>query len=73
MNILIVLIPVSVFLGALGLCACIWTLRHSQYEDLEGDAARILLDDDDAPRTRQQQKSADKDASQTKETGLNGP
>lgn len=50
MNILIVLIPVSVFLGALGLGACIWTLRHGQYEDLEGDAARLLLDDDDAPR-----------------------
>ncbi|MEX1233909.1 MAG: cbb3-type cytochrome oxidase assembly protein CcoS [Roseovarius sp.] len=50
MNVLVVLIPVSVFLGALGLVACIWTLRHGQYEDLEGDAARVLLDDDDAPR-----------------------
>ncbi|MFD0857595.1 cbb3-type cytochrome oxidase assembly protein CcoS [Roseovarius aquimarinus] len=50
MNILIVLIPVSVFLGALGLGACIWTLRHGQYEDLEGDAARLLLDEGDAPR-----------------------
>ncbi|SFJ57665.1 cbb3-type cytochrome oxidase assembly protein CcoS [Jannaschia pohangensis] len=46
MNILIVLIPVSVFLGALGLVACIWTLRGGQYEDLDGDAARILLDDE---------------------------
>ncbi|WP_099828173.1 cbb3-type cytochrome oxidase assembly protein CcoS [Oceaniglobus indicus] len=46
MNILVVLIPVSVFLGAVGLAACIWTLRHGQYEDLEGDAARILLEDD---------------------------
>ncbi|QIK40531.1 cbb3-type cytochrome oxidase assembly protein CcoS [Pontivivens nitratireducens] len=45
MNILIVLIPVSITLGAAGLAACIWTLRHGQYEDLEGDAARILLDD----------------------------
>ena len=51
MSILAVLIPVSIFLGALGLVACIWTLRSGQYEDLEGDAARILLDDDDdAPR-----------------------
>ena len=49
MNVLVVLIPVSVGLGALGLAACIWTLRHGQYEDLEGDAARILLDDADAP------------------------
>ena len=44
MNVLIILIPVSVALGALGLVACIWTLRHGQYDDLDGDAARILLD-----------------------------
>ena len=46
MNILIVLIPVSICLGAVGLIACLWTLRSGQYEDLEGDAARILLEDD---------------------------
>ncbi|MFG6528643.1 MULTISPECIES: cbb3-type cytochrome oxidase assembly protein CcoS [unclassified Sulfitobacter] len=44
MNILIVLIPVSVCLGAAGLAACLWTLRNGQYDDLEGDAARILLE-----------------------------
>ena len=44
MNVLIVLIPVSICLGAAGLCACLWTLRHGQYEDLDGDVARILLD-----------------------------
>jgi len=48
MNVLIVLIPVSVLLGALGLAACIWSLRAGQYEDLEGDAARMLLDEDEA-------------------------
>ncbi|MBJ3763327.1 cbb3-type cytochrome oxidase assembly protein CcoS [Maribius pontilimi] len=48
MNILVVLIPVSILLGGLGLAACIWTLRHGQYEDLEGDAARILMDEDDS-------------------------
>jgi len=44
MNILIVLIPVSICLGAAGLAACLWTLRNGQYDDLEGDAARILLE-----------------------------
>ena len=58
MNILVVLIPVSVFLGALGLGACIWTLRHGQYEDLEGDAARVLLDDDGAPQNRRFRKAS---------------
>ncbi|MEQ3625381.1 MAG: cbb3-type cytochrome oxidase assembly protein CcoS [Celeribacter sp.] len=53
MNILVVLIPVSICLGAAGLAACLWTLRHGQYDDLEGDAARILLDETDptAPRS----------------------
>lgn len=49
MNVLVILIPVSLALGAVGLLACMWTLRHRQYEDLEGDAARILLEEDDGP------------------------
>ncbi|KQI71144.1 cbb3-type cytochrome oxidase maturation protein [Loktanella sp. PT4BL] len=49
MNILVVLIPVSLFLGGVGLAAFLWSLRHDQYEDLEGDAWRILSEDDDAP------------------------
>lgn len=47
MNVLVFLVPVSLFLGAGGLVAFIWTVRHAQYEDLEGDAARILLSEDD--------------------------
>jgi cbb3-type cytochrome oxidase maturation protein len=46
MNVLVVLIPVSLILGGIGLCAFIWTLKSDQYEDMEGDAARILLNDD---------------------------
>lgn len=51
MNVLLVLIPASILLGGLGLLACLWTLRHGQYEDLEGDAARILLDETDPDRS----------------------
>ena len=46
MNVLILLIPVSVFLGLLGLIAFLWALRANQYEDPVGEAARILLDED---------------------------
>ena len=50
MNILAFLIPISLGLGALGLGAFIWTLRSNQYDDPEGNAARILSDRyDDAP------------------------
>jgi cbb3-type cytochrome oxidase maturation protein len=46
MNVLVILIPVSLILGAVGLAAFIWTVRNDQYDDEKGNAARILLDDD---------------------------
>lgn len=45
MNILVILIPVSLILGGVGLVAFIWTVRSDQYDDEKGNAARILLDD----------------------------
>ena len=46
MNGLLILIPVALLLGGVGLAAFIWSLRSGQYEDLEGAAWRILQDDD---------------------------
>jgi cbb3-type cytochrome oxidase maturation protein len=40
------LIPVALALGAAGLSAFLWSLRNGQYDDLDGDAERILFDDD---------------------------
>ncbi|OAB60449.1 cytochrome C oxidase Cbb3 [Leptolyngbya valderiana BDU 20041] len=40
------LIPAALVLGALGLGAFLWTTRSGQYDDLEGAAERILMDDD---------------------------
>ena len=54
MNIRVVLIPISLFLGGLGLAAFLWTLRSNQYEDLEGDAWRILSEDDKGPKAKDQ-------------------
>ncbi len=51
MNILAVLIPVSLVLGGLGLAAFLWSLRAHQYDDLEGDAWRILAEDDLPPKS----------------------
>lgn len=47
MNVLIYLMPAALFLGFLGLIAFLWSLKTSQYEDLDGAAERILLDDDE--------------------------
>jgi cbb3-type cytochrome oxidase maturation protein len=46
MTMLVVLIPVALGLGALGLGAFLWSLKSGQYEDLDGAAVRILRDDD---------------------------
>jgi cbb3-type cytochrome oxidase maturation protein len=47
MNVLVILIPVSLVLGAVGLIAFLWTVRSDQYDDAMGNAARILLDDEE--------------------------
>ncbi len=46
MTILTILIPVTLCMGAIGLAAFFWSLRSGQFEDLTGDAARILHGDD---------------------------
>lgn len=46
MSMLIYLIPVALFLGGISLVAFLWALRSGQYEDLDGAAERILLDDE---------------------------
>lgn len=47
MTILYLLIPLTVLLLGLAIWAFIWTIRSGQYDDLEGPAHRILMDDDD--------------------------
>ncbi len=49
MNILLLLGPFSVFLGLVAVAAFVWTLCASQYDDIQGAAERILIDDDDQP------------------------
>jgi cbb3-type cytochrome oxidase maturation protein len=41
---LVVLIPVALFLGLLGLVAFLWSLRSGQFDDLDGAAERGLID-----------------------------
>jgi len=43
---LVYLLPAALFLGALGLVGFVWALRSGQYEDLDGAAERVLLDEE---------------------------
>lgn len=51
MNGLLILLPIALGLGLLGLVTFFWALRRGQFEDLDGAANRILYDDEqDGPR-----------------------
>ncbi len=46
MNILYLLIPISLVLLALIVWIFLWAIRDGQFDDLEGPAHRILMDED---------------------------
>jgi cbb3-type cytochrome oxidase maturation protein len=41
------LIPLALGLGLCGLAAFFWALRTGQFDDMDGAALRILIDDDE--------------------------
>lgn len=43
---LIFLIPIALLLGLAGLAGFFWAIRTGQFEDLDGAALRILIDDE---------------------------
>lgn len=47
MNILYLLIPLSLVLLGFAIWAFVWAIRSGQFDDMEGPAHRILMDDDD--------------------------
>ena len=47
MDVIYSLIPSMIFIGLVLVGILIWAVKRGQYEDLEGDAHRILLDEDD--------------------------
>jgi len=46
MTALSVLVPLSILMGVVGLLAFLWSMHAKQYEDLDGAAERILLEND---------------------------
>ena len=52
MDILFLLIPISVIFVALIAVAFLWAVKAGQFDDLEGPAHRILMDDDTPAKPR---------------------
>lgn len=49
MNDFLFLVPIALILGFIGLLAFIWSLKTSQYDDMDGAAERILFEEEDKP------------------------
>ncbi|TXT26568.1 MAG: cbb3-type cytochrome oxidase maturation protein [Gallionellaceae bacterium] len=62
MEVIYSLIPGMTFFGLLFVAILVWAVRKGQYEDMEGNASRILLDDDeDAMLASQPEKKTQKE------------
>jgi cbb3-type cytochrome oxidase maturation protein len=59
MESLYLLIPVALVLVVVIVAGFLWAVRSGQFDDLEGPAWSILMDDDDGPRPPGERKSAD--------------
>lgn len=46
MTALLFLIPLALLLGLGALAMFLWSLKSGQYDDLDGAAHRVLMDDD---------------------------
>ncbi len=44
---LAILIPVALMMGLIGLTVFFWAIRNDQFEDLDGAARRILINEED--------------------------
>ncbi|MGP9814049.1 cbb3-type cytochrome oxidase assembly protein CcoS [Rhodopseudomonas sp. NSM] len=53
MEVMVILVPLALMLGLLGLAAFLWSLKSGQYEDLDGAAWRAISDDDQSPPAKE--------------------
>lgn len=61
MDVLYLLIPLGLIVMAIAIIAFLWAIKSGQYDDLEGPAHRILMDDDDPLIPRRKSESGLKD------------
>lgn len=47
MEVIYGLLPGMLLLGIIGVAVFFWAVRNGQYDDMDGAANRVLLDDDD--------------------------
>lgn len=58
MEVIYALIPGMIVTGLILVGVLIWAVRKGQYEDLEGDGQRILMDEDGKPTDKSGKRKA---------------
>lgn len=67
MTVLAWLIPIALGMGGVGLVAFLWSMRSGQYDDLDGAAERVLLDQEaDRPILEDAEPASDEKSRQTR-------
>jgi len=72
-GILFILVPLSMIVLAILIWAAFWAIRNNQYEDMEGPAHRILMDDDDPMIPENAEKLAQKAQDPAETAGDHNP
>ena len=65
MEVIYTLIPGMIFLGLIMVVVLVWAVKKGQYDDLEGDGQRLLMDEDEELMQGETGKSQDKKAAAT--------
>lgn len=60
MEIIFFLIPIALVLVAAIVAALFWAVKSGQFDDLEGPAHQILMDDEIYPEKKEEKKQQDK-------------
>jgi len=63
MDVIYGLIPGMIILGLIGVGVFFWAAKSGQFDDLEGDASRIIMDEDLPPaKTDQDHQAVDQES-----------
>ena len=73
MDVIYALIPGMIFLGLIMVGVLIWAVKSGQYDDLEGDAQRLLMDEDGKPKKRRGRRRKPAGGVPKKDPGKNWP
>lgn len=74
MEILYLLIPLGILILGIAIGAFIWAVKSGQFEDMQGPAHRILMDDDDPliPKNLRQKGLMDQESQDTQNSDEKG-